>query len=79
MPTPQEKAGAYRWLAWIAAAISGLVGMYYGFEFGSRLNGLWFGVLLAVNGALFCSILVAAAVEKLIGGRLGSSGSKPGE
>jgi hypothetical protein len=41
--------------------------MYFGFEFGQQISGTLIGVVLAVNGALFGSILAGATVERLLG------------
>ncbi|MDZ7653012.1 MAG: hypothetical protein U5L03_10880 [Burkholderiaceae bacterium] len=55
-----------RWLAWTVTAAGGLIGMYYGFDFGQQISGTLIGAVMAVNGALFGSILASAAVERLL-------------
>lgn len=56
-----------RWLARAVTAAAGLLGMYLGFDFGQQISGTLIGVVLAVNGALFGSILASAAAERLLG------------
>jgi hypothetical protein len=65
MRSPTATVRTKRWLVWTATVIAGLVGLFCGFDFGNRLAGMWLGAVLALNGALFCSIVVAAAAEKL--------------
>ena len=54
-----------RWLVrgvYLLAALVGLVGSY---EFGRTIGGPLVGVVLALNGALFCSIVTGALAERL--------------
>jgi uncharacterized protein (DUF58 family) len=58
-----------RWLVWTLTAIAAVVGAVYGYQFGVQLSGLLLGVVLALNGAAFSSILVGAAADRLFGPR----------
>jgi hypothetical protein len=51
-------------LAWAVFALAMVGGAALGFWFGARLGGFALGSLLALNGALFCSILAGAAVVR---------------
>lgn len=48
-------------LVYVLAAAVGLVS---GYDFGSRIGGIFVGVVLALNGAVFCSIVVGAVAER---------------
>ncbi|KNZ32845.1 MAG: hypothetical protein AD742_09015 [Methylibium sp. NZG] len=50
-------------LAAYGAAI--VAGLKYGYDFGKQISGPILGVVLAVNGALFCSIVVGMLVDRL--------------
>ena len=65
MVQPQSPDRARTTIARAAALAAALIGMWFGFDFGQRIGGTVVGVVLAANGALFCSILVAAVVERL--------------
>jgi hypothetical protein len=48
-------------LVYVLAATIGLLASY---DFGSRIGGMFVGVVLALNGAVFCSIVVGAVAER---------------
>jgi hypothetical protein len=50
------------WLVYALAAVAGALACY---DFGRVIGGPVVGVVLALNGAVFCSIVAGAAVEKL--------------
>lgn len=56
----------------LVAAVAGLV---YGYDFGKLIGGPIVGVVLALNGAVFCSIMAGALAEKLC--RWGPRVSRP--
>lgn len=58
-------AGALQWAAWLATLAAGVVGLLYGYAFGVRLSGTLLGVVLAVNGALLCSMVADALLERV--------------
>lgn len=53
----------WAWIAYVAVSVPGLI---YGYEFGARLGGMLLGLVVAVNGALFCSIMASAVIEPLM-------------
>jgi hypothetical protein len=55
-------------MLWLAYAAALCIGAFYGFGFGLQVSGPWLGVVTAVNGALFCALLVGAASDGI--GRL---------
>lgn len=55
-----------RWLVRLVCGLAAAAGMVYGYDFGKVIGGGPFvGVVLALNGALFCSVLAGALAEKL--------------
>jgi hypothetical protein len=52
-------------LVYVLAAVAGMVTSY---DFGKLIGGPIVGVLLALNGAIFCSIVAGALAEKLCRG-----------
>jgi hypothetical protein len=69
MPTPPRPSRSNGTLIRGITVAAGLVGMLAGFDFGNRLSGMLIGALMALNGAIFCSILAAAVAERLLGAR----------
>jgi predicted cobalt transporter CbtA len=49
---------------WLAHAIAVALGLGLGFDFGRQISGSLLGVVLAINGAVFCSMVVDQAVER---------------
>ena len=43
-----------------------LAGLGYGYSFGERVGGVLLGVVMAINGGLFASILVGAVVDRTL-------------
>jgi hypothetical protein len=56
---------ARQWLVRVVAAIAGLLGFVFGYQFGNLVAGLWLGVITGLNGAIFATILVGALVDRL--------------
>jgi drug/metabolite transporter (DMT)-like permease len=79
MPDPARRRHRKSALAWAITLAAGVVGLAAGYDFGNRLAGMWIGALMAANGALFCSLLAAAAVDRLLPGRerAGASAAAP--
>lgn len=46
-----------RWWLRLACLLAAVVGLMYGYEFGNRISGPWIGVLLALNCAVFASLM----------------------
>lgn len=62
-------SAAQRWSVRLVHLIAATIGLKYGYDFGVRLSGMWFGVALALNTGFFCSLIVGSLAERLIGGR----------
>jgi hypothetical protein len=58
-------AGPLQWGAWVLTLAAGVVGLLYGYAFGVRLSGTLLGVVLAVNGAVLCSMVADALLERV--------------
>lgn len=54
-----------RWLVRLVYLLAAMAGMFYSYGFGKLIGGTFVGVVLALNGAVFCSIVVGALVETL--------------
>jgi hypothetical protein len=54
-----------RWLVRLVYVLAAVLGMVYSYDFGNVIGGPIVGVVLALNGAVFCSIMAGALVEKL--------------
>ena len=63
--TPAPRSIAQRALLWLVHLVAAAAGMYYSYGFGSTISGPVFGVVLALNGAVFCSIVVGALIDQL--------------
>lgn len=62
------------WFTYALAAVAGAVGAKYGFDFGTRISGTLLGVVLALNGAVFCALMVGGLADRLLHWRGGDSG-----
>jgi hypothetical protein len=54
-----------RWLVRLVYLLAAVAGMVYSYDFGKVIGGPIVGVVLALNGAVFCSIVAGALAEKL--------------
>jgi hypothetical protein len=54
-----------RWLVRLVYGLAAVLGMLSSYDFGQTIGGPWVGVMLALNGAIFCSIVAGALAEKL--------------
>jgi hypothetical protein len=66
MNNSKPERRAYAWPAWAAGALAALVGLKYGFEFGEQVAGFWLGLLMGLNGSVFCGLMASATVNRLI-------------
>ncbi|HYN61762.1 MAG TPA: hypothetical protein VET87_19835 [Rubrivivax sp.] len=62
---PAPMSPLKRWLVRLICVLAALVGMVYSYDFGKVIGGPLIGVVLALNGAVFCSIVAGALAEKL--------------
>jgi hypothetical protein len=62
---PSDVQRPPRWLVAAVSTLAALAGLVYSYDFGVQIGGPVVGVVLALNGALFCSILAGALVERL--------------
>lgn len=61
-PEPRSPA----WLVWAVGSLAALGGVKYGFEFGEQVAGFWLGLLMGLNGGVFCGLMASAAVHRLM-------------
>ena len=54
-----------RWLVRLVYLLAAVAGMVYSYDFGRIIGGPVVGVVLGLNGAVFCSIVAGALAEKL--------------
>lgn len=54
-----------RWLVRLVYVLAAAAGMVYSYDFGKIIGGPLVGVVLALNGAVFCSIVAGALAERL--------------
>jgi hypothetical protein len=60
-----------RWVHAVCLAAA-LLGLKLGFDFGQQLAGLWLGLVMGANGAVFCAIVTDIVTDALL--RRGRSG-----
>ena len=54
-----------RLLVPIAYLVAILVGVKYGYDFGEQISGRLLGIILAINGAVFCSFVVSMITDRV--------------
>jgi hypothetical protein len=59
------RSPAQRWLVRLLHLLAVAVGMAYSYDFGHTIGGPFVGVVLALNGGLFCSIVTVALAQGL--------------
>ena len=66
-PDEQRPAGFSlpRVLSALLTLLAALAGLVYSYDFGVQIGGPLVGVVLALNGALFCSIVAGALADRL--------------
>jgi len=62
---PAPATPLQRWLLRLVYVLAAVTGMVYSYDFGKVIGGPIMGVVLALNGAVFCSIVAGALAEKL--------------
>jgi hypothetical protein len=67
LPSETAQTPLRRSLVALAYGVSALVGIVAGYGFGHRIGGPLIGVVVSLNAAVFCSILVGAAAERMCG------------
>ncbi len=63
--TPGIHQPLQRWLVRLVCLLAAMAGLFYSYDFGKLIGGPIMGVVLALNGAVFCSIVAGALVETL--------------
>ena len=54
------------WVGYVLAVVAGLVGAFFAYGFGLQISGRLLGILLALNGAAFCSIVAGALADRAL-------------
>lgn len=62
---PTRTSTARRWLPRLASLLAAMAGALYSYDFGALIGGPLVGVVLALNGAVFGSVLAGALAERL--------------
>lgn len=65
MKTSANVRPLQRFAVWIAYAVTALVGLEYGYDFGKEISGTWLGIVLAINGAVFGTIIVSMLADRV--------------
>ena len=55
----------YRRLIQFIYLVAIVIGLKYGYDFGNRISGMILGVVVALNAAVFCVIIISVVVERL--------------
>jgi drug/metabolite transporter (DMT)-like permease len=66
MATGTRRPAPRQWWAWLVVALAGVVGLWFGYDFGRQVSGMGLGLLMAANGAVFASLLASAVVDRLL-------------
>jgi len=61
----QGAATSKRWIQWGVYLLATALGLYYGYDIGSRVSGMAMGVVMALNTAVFASIMAGAVSDRL--------------
>lgn len=64
-PEPAPATPAPRWLIRSIYGLAAMLGLLAGYDFGQVIGGPLMGAVVALNGALFCSIVAGALAERL--------------
>ncbi len=65
MAAATSTSRARRLVTAVVCGVAALAGLVSGYDFGLQLGGALVGVVMAVNGAVFCAILAGAAIDRL--------------
>lgn len=66
MATQTRKPALRQWWAWLVVALAGVVGLWFGYDFGRQVSGTGLGLLMAANGGVFASLMASAVVDWLL-------------
>ncbi len=69
MQTPRKPHPLQRLVVALAYLAASAAGLKYGYDFGAQISGKLLGVELAINSAIFGSILVAMLADRVFGPR----------
>ena len=69
MAPPLDKSRWREYLQWALQLLAGAAGLKFGFDFGYQLDGAGIGILMALNSAVFCSIMAGAVAARLLPAR----------
>jgi hypothetical protein len=64
MTTSDNPRRLQRILVPVAHGAAAVAGLKYGYDFGAEISGKLLGIVLAINGAVFCSIVVGMVVDR---------------
>jgi hypothetical protein len=56
----------------VSQVVAVVVGLKYGYDFGRQISGTLLGIVLAINGAVFCAITVGMIADRAFGQRQGN-------
>lgn len=64
-PAGRDAARPKRWTQWGVYLLATALGLHYGYDIGSRVSGVAMGVVMALNTAVFASIMAGAVSDRL--------------
>jgi hypothetical protein len=65
METSTERSSFRRYLRYGISVVAVAVGLKYGFDFGNQISGPLMGVVGAINGAVFCALILDYLIERI--------------
>ena len=65
---------ARQYVTWTVQGVSALLGAVWGWGFGMEVGGVLMGLVAALNTAVFCALLLGAAVQWLLKPRGAANG-----
>jgi len=65
MPAPRNWFPRHRWWLYALSVLAGLAAAPFGYDVGQRIAGAWIGWVMALNVAVFCTLIAAAALDGL--------------
>ncbi|MCE2947388.1 MAG: hypothetical protein ACK515_19385 [bacterium] len=65
METSTERSRFRRYLRYGISVVAIAVGLKYGFDFGNQISGPLMGVVGAINGAVFCALILDYLIERI--------------
>lgn len=67
--TSEQPRPLQRRVVQVTQIVAVVVGLKYGYDFGKQISGTLLGVVLAINGAVFCAIVVGMVADLAFGHR----------